>query len=152
MWAGAWTFDYGRTAMTPDRKRIVVPLAIAAVAVTVTAGALYTQLARRAAPGPSPSEAVVAAPSAVAGAPPGAATRPAPAIEVAAGRLEQRLKDKDGSADDWALLARSYVQMQRYPQAVDAFGRALEKSPGNAAFLAEQAAARKAGTEGGAPR
>ena len=73
-----------------------------------------------------------------------------PSIEVAADRLAQRLKANDGTADDWALLARSYVQMRRYQEAVDAFGRALQKMPGNQAFIDEQAAAKKA-AGGGAP-
>ncbi len=42
--------------------------------------------------------------------------------------------------------------MQRYPEAVDAFAQALEKMPGNAAFLAEQSAARKAAAEGAVAR
>jgi cytochrome c-type biogenesis protein CcmH len=116
--------------------------------VAVTAAGLYVQLSRRAASGPASSEQAVAAPSSTPGTP-GAATRPAaPAIEVSAERLAQRLKEKGGSADDWALLARSYVQMGRYRDAVDAFAQALEKMPGNAAFIEEQSAARKSAAEG----
>ena len=53
------------------------------------------------------------------------------------------MKTKDGSGDEWALLARSYVQMRRYPEAVDAYAKALQKMPGDQALLNEQAAARK---------
>ena len=130
--------------MSPDRKRIYLPIAVAVVAVAVAASALYVQLSRRSTSVP-PGEAAVAASSAAAGLPTAPSTRPAaPTIEVSAERLAQRLKEKDGTADDWALLARSYVQIQRYPEAVDAFAKALEKMPGNAAYLAEQATARKA--------
>jgi len=139
--------------MTPDRKRVYGAIAVAIVAVAVTAGGLYVQLSRRAAPGPAAGDAPAVMPSPGTGAPTGPASRAAaPAIEVSAERLAQRLKEKDGSAEDWALLARSYVQMRRFPEAVDAFARALDKMPGNAAFLAEQSAARKMATEGTAPR
>jgi len=139
--------------MMPDRKRVYAAIAIAAVAVVVTAVGLYAQLSRRAAHGPSSGDAAVAVSPPGPGAPAVAASRAAaPTIEVSAERLERRLKEKGGSADDWALLARSYVQIGRNAEAVDAFARALEKMPGNAAFVAEQSAARKAATNGAAPR
>ncbi|MEO8676285.1 MAG: tetratricopeptide repeat protein, partial [Casimicrobiaceae bacterium] len=86
---------------------------------------------------------------------PGVATAPAmsgtavppaavPSIEVVADRLAKRLNANDGTGDEWALLARSYVQMQRFPEAVDAFDKALRKMPGDQALIDAQAAARKA--------
>ncbi|MEO8303185.1 MAG: tetratricopeptide repeat protein [Betaproteobacteria bacterium] len=139
--------------MTPDRKLIYRPIAIALVAVVATAAALYVELSRRGASAPPPTEVAAATVSMVPDSPTASATRSAaPAIDVSAQRLAQRLKEKDGSAEDWALLARSYVQMQRYPEAVQTFARALEKMPGNAAFLAEQAAARNAAAGGSTTR
>jgi len=134
------------------QKRITVAIAIAVVSVLVAAVGLYTQISQRAVSRPT-SEGEVAGPSFVPGAQPGTAPRPAaPTIEVSAERLAQRLRDKDGSAEDWVLLARSYVQMRRYPDAVDAFAKALEKAPGNAAFMKEQSVARKAASEGAPAR
>jgi cytochrome c-type biogenesis protein CcmH/NrfG len=139
--------------MTAERKRVHAAIAVAVVAVGVTAAGLYAQLSRRAAFDSSSAAVAVAVPSSAPGAPPGAASRPAaPTIEDSAERLERRLKEKGGSAEDWALLARSYVQRRRYPDAVNAFARALEKMPGNAAFLAEQSVARKAASDGAVAR
>jgi len=136
--------------MTAERRPVHVAIAVAIVAVVATATGLYAYLSRRAV---DASPTAVAVPSSVAGAPGGAASRAAaPTIEASAERLAQRLRDKDGSGEDWALLARSHVQMRRYPEAVEAFAKALEKMPGNAAFVEEQSAARKAASEGAAPR
>jgi cytochrome c-type biogenesis protein CcmH len=139
--------------MTAERKRVQAAIAVAIVAVGVTAAGMYAYLSRRAASEPSLGAMAVAVPSTAPGAPTGAASRPpAAAIEVSAERLAQRLKEKDGSGEDWALLARSYVQMRRYPEAVEAFARAIEKMPGNAPFVAEQSAARQAAADGAATR
>jgi cytochrome c-type biogenesis protein CcmH/NrfG len=51
---------------------------------------------------------------------------------------------QDGSADDWALLARSFVELRQYPQAVHAFDEALKKSPNDAQLRQEADMARKA--------
>ena len=139
--------------MSTDRKRVYAAIAVAVVAVCMTAAALYMQLSRRAALALSSGDAAVSMSSPGSVAPAAAASRSAaPTIEASAERLERRLREKGGAADDWALLARSYVQMRRYPEAVDAFAHALEQMPGNAAFLAEQSAARKAATDSTATR
>jgi len=137
--------------MTGERNGVRAAIAVALVAVVVTGAGMYAYLSRRAASDVSP--AAVAAPSSAPGAPAATASRTAaPTLEASAERLAQRLKEKDGSGDDWALLARSYVQMGRNPEAVAAFAKALEKMPGNAEFLAEQSAARQAPGEAPAPR
>ena len=137
--------------MTAEGKHVRAAIAVAVVAVGVTAAGMYAYLSRLTASEPSPG--AVAVPSSAPGAPTGAASRPAAAaIEVSAERLAQRLKEKDGSGEDWALLARSYVQMRRFPEAVEAFAKAIEKMPGNAPFLAEQSAAREAAADGAATR
>ena len=113
-----------------DRKWLYGIVGLAVLATIATAIGLYVIGSSRVDPGRVPGV-------------PQAAT-PAPSIEVLAERMAQRLKDGDGTADEWALLARSYVQMQRYPEAVAAFGKAIAKNPGNQAFIDEQAAAGKA--------
>ena len=133
-------------------KRVHVAIVVAIVAVALTAAGMYATLLHRTAMQASSIEQEAVSGSATASAPAGVTSRTAaPSIEASAEKLAQRLREKDGSGDDWALLARSYVQMRRYPEAVEAFSRALEKMPGNAAFLAEQSAARAAAS-GGAPR
>ena len=67
-----------------------------------------------------------------------------PTIDVAAERMAKRLQANGGTGDEWALLARTYVEMKRYPDAVGAYARALEKMPGNEMLLTEQAFARAA--------
>jgi cytochrome c-type biogenesis protein CcmH len=132
-----------------NRKSLYGILGLAAIAVLGTAVGLYVMISSRTDPG----AAVVASPAGgMSPAMPANSTAPAaaPSIEVAAERLAQRLKANDGTGDEWALLARSYVQMKRYPEAVDAYAKALQKTPGDQALLNEQAAARAA-TGGGAP-
>jgi cytochrome c-type biogenesis protein CcmH/NrfG len=117
-----------------NRRWIYGIVALAAIAVIGTAAGLYLKASSRidpAMPPPSDSKAQ-------------AAPATAPSLDVAADRLAQRLRANDGTSDDWALLARSYVQMQRYPEAVEAFTKALQKRPGDQALIEEQAAARKA--------
>ena len=54
-------------------------------------------------------------------------------------RLEARLVKEPQDATGWALLARSYVVMQRYPEAVAAYARAAALLPDNADVLADYA-------------
>jgi cytochrome c-type biogenesis protein CcmH/NrfG len=110
--------------MAPERRWIVIVAAV--VALAISGGVLYVRLADRA----STPDAPVVQPS-------------QSAIDVAADKLAKRLAGKDGTADDWALLARSYREMKRYPEALDAYDRALAKAPGNAALAAEAADVRK---------
>jgi cytochrome c-type biogenesis protein CcmH len=138
--------------MTAERGRVHFAVRVGVLAIAGTAAGMYAAISLRAPlSAPATGEPAVAQPLQGVSALP--AQRPsAPAIEVSAEKLAIRLANKDGSADDWALLARSYIQLQRYPEAVAAFGRALEKAPGNAAFVAEQSAARKAIADGAAVR
>ena len=138
--------------MTLERRRVYFAVLAGVLMIVGTAAAMYGVISQRARMQPIPG-AEPAAAQPMTGGPPGAAQRPsAPSIEVVAEKLAQRLRDSDGSAEDWALLARSYVQLQRYPDAVAAFAKALQKSPGNAAFVAEQSAARKAASDLAAAR
>ena len=117
--------------------------ALAAAAVLASGIVLYWKIASREAPGAvaaSPHRADVATTAA----PQATPTATAPSMEVATEGLARRLKAQGGSADDWALLARSYVHLKRYPEAVDAFTKALELNPGDQSLIAAQAAARQA--------
>ncbi len=64
-------------------------------------------------------------------------------MEQAADRLSKRLEQQDGSADDWALLARSYVELRQYPEAVRAFEQAMKKAPDDAKLKSEAASAKQ---------
>ncbi len=132
--------------MAAGRKWLYGVVALAAGAMLASGVGLYLKLSSRTAP--EAAVGGVPAPAATPATPQTAVpAATAPSIEVAAERLAQRLKDKDGTGEDWALLARSYVHLKRYPEAVDAFGKALQKMPGNQAFIDGQAAARKAAAE-----
>jgi cytochrome c-type biogenesis protein CcmH/NrfG len=117
--------------------------ALAAAAVLASGVVLYWKIASREVPSP-----VTASPhrpdAATSGASQGMPTGTAPSMEVATEGLARRLKQQGGSADEWALLARSYVHLKRYPEAVDAFAKALELNPGDQSLVAAQAAARQA--------
>ena len=127
--------------MQVGRKWFYGTAAVAVVAVVGSGVGLYFKLSSRAAPDATPHGPMATAPAAQQGTMPAAA---APSMEVAADRLALRLKEKGGTGDDWALLARSYVHLKRYPEAVEAYAKALEKMPGNQAFIDGQTAARNA--------
>ncbi len=126
-----------------DRRLLFGVVGLAALAIVAAAGILYYKMSSRV----EPMAETTAHPGVAAGAGNTGPRAAVPPIEAAAEGLAQRLKAKDGTGDEWALLARSYVQMHRYPEAVDAFEKALQKMPGDQALLTEQAAARKAAGE-----
>jgi cytochrome c-type biogenesis protein CcmH len=47
----------------------------------------------------------------------------APSVQELVGRLEERLRQEPDNAEGWTLLARTYMSMERYPDAVKAFER-----------------------------
>jgi cytochrome c-type biogenesis protein CcmH len=53
--------------------------------------------------------------------------------------LEARLEKEPGNAEGWTVLARTYYQMSRYPEAARAYERATALAPGDAAMLADYA-------------
>lgn len=50
-------------------------------------------------------------------------------------KLEARLKQNNASTHDWLLLARSHFTLKNYPQAENAFRKALSLQPDNVAAL-----------------
>jgi cytochrome c-type biogenesis protein CcmH len=78
-------------------------------------------------------------PGALAPPPPPSATAE-PAVEEMVARLAERLRSEPENSQGWLLLGRSYLALQRYPQAAEAFARAhqlLGDSPELLANLAE---------------
>jgi cytochrome c-type biogenesis protein CcmH/NrfG len=131
--------------MTFDKKTVVVVGGVAIVSIALSIALYYL------ASGSSRNPATVgtpmpSAPAAMPQSPPaGPMTgKSSLTMEQAADRLAKRLAQEDGSADDWALLARSYVELRQYPDAVRAFEQALKKSPGDAQLTKERDAARRA--------
>jgi cytochrome c-type biogenesis protein CcmH len=55
------------------------------------------------------------------------------------GRLAARLETTPDDADGWALLARSYSTLERFPQAVAAYARAIKLRTDDAALYADYA-------------
>jgi len=133
--------------MALDRKSSIIVGIVAVLATGIGGALLYLQLGapgRQAAAAASQTEPVPnATPPAAAGPAMGKASL---TLEEAADRLSKRLEQQDGSADDWTLLARTYVELRQYPSAVRAFEQAMKKAPGdvplrNEAERAKQAAA-----------
>src|SRR2546427_731387 len=62
-----------------------------------------------------------------------------PQIVAMVDSLAQRLKARPDDADGWALLARSYQALGRFPEAADAYAHADALIPDNAALLADYA-------------
>ncbi len=142
--------------MALDRKTSIIVGVIAVLAIAVSGALLYVQLdapgrhSAASAGSPEPTPGAIA-PSAAA---PGQMTGKASlTLEQAADRLSKRLQQGDGSADDWTLLARSYVELRQYPDAVRAFEQAIKKAPDDAKLRSEAALAKQAAAGGAsAPR
>jgi cytochrome c-type biogenesis protein CcmH len=60
-------------------------------------------------------------------------------IETMLVRLAQRLEKEPDNADGWAMLARSYYVLQRYPEAVRAYEQLVRLFPQEPAVLADYA-------------
>ncbi len=127
-----------------DRKTLAVVGGVAIIAIAVSA-ALFYFTSRSSRNAGAISAQTASTPAAMPASPPaGQMTgKSSLTMEEAADRLSKRLAQQDGSADDWALLARSYVELRQYPDAVHAFEQALKKSPGDAQLTKELDAARR---------
>lgn len=73
-----------------------------------------------------------------------AAVRPASAftpqdVEAMVERLARRMQADPSDAQGWMLLARSYMAMQRFDAARDAYAQAAERRTGDAQLLADYA-------------
>lgn len=78
--------------------------------------------------------------------PPAAAASAMPAsLDEAVGKLEAELKQRPDQPEGWRLLGRSYLSMQRYPDALRAFESALKLQPDDPDLLVETAQARTYG-------
>ena len=75
-------------------------------------------------------------PSAASAAPP---ERTQEQIAANVAKLAERLKSSPNDAQGWTMLARSYSQMEKYPEAADAYAKATELNPKDADLLAEYA-------------
>lgn len=78
----------------------------------------------------------VGSPAALTGAPaPGAVT--AEQIEVMVARLAARLRENPDDAVGWKMLGRSYAVLGRFGEAIDAYSKAVLRSPRDAQLLAD---------------
>lgn len=56
-------------------------------------------------------------------------------IEQAITQLSARLEQEPDNAEGWYMLGRSYMAVQRYPEAVESYKKSVELFPGNADLL-----------------
>lgn len=61
----------------------------------------------------------------------------AAAVDTMIERLAARMRENPDDAEGWKLLGRSYTAMGKFPQAVEAFAKAAERSPRDAQLLAD---------------
>jgi cytochrome c-type biogenesis protein CcmH len=59
------------------------------------------------------------------------------AIEANVAKLETRLQQNPADAEGWVMLARSYMTMEKYTEASNAFAKALALKPKDADLLAD---------------
>ncbi len=55
-------------------------------------------------------------------------------LEQTVATLEERLEENPDNADDWVMLANSYANMNRFAEAADAYGKAIDLAP-NESYL-----------------
>ena len=60
-------------------------------------------------------------------------------VDKLAKKLEAQTAPQPGDAQGWAMLARSYAYLQRFPEASRAYGRAIALAPKDASLLADHA-------------
>jgi cytochrome c-type biogenesis protein CcmH len=119
--------DAPRTPASGAMPRPSWPLAIALlVSIPALAIVLYSRLG-------DPAAAAVAA------ATDGGHEMSDPQIAAMIGALERRLERHPGNAEGWALLARSYYTLGRFPAAAEAYTKALALAPDSADLLADYA-------------
>jgi cytochrome c-type biogenesis protein CcmH len=58
-------------------------------------------------------------------------------IEAMVSRLAAKMREHPEDGDGWKLLGRSYTVMGRFPEAVEAYAKAAERSPRDAQLLAD---------------
>ena len=58
-------------------------------------------------------------------------------VEAMVARLAAKLRENPDDVEGWKLLGRSYAVMGRYPDAVNAYAKAAERSPRDAQLLAD---------------
>lgn len=58
-------------------------------------------------------------------------------VEEMVARLAAKMREHPEDADGWKLLGRSYTVMGRFPEAVDAYARAAERTPRDPQLLAD---------------
>lgn len=60
-------------------------------------------------------------------------------VDAMVARLAERLKANPDDGEGWAMLARSYAALERFPQAAEAYAKAAALQPADAALLADYA-------------
>jgi cytochrome c-type biogenesis protein CcmH len=111
--------------------------AIVVGSVVLGAVALYAVMGKPNVPGAAPGGGANAAPlAAMAAAQPaaGAPSAGLPDVDTMIARLEERLKAQPNDAEGWRMLGWSYFATQKYPQAVQAYAKAVALNPKAAGF------------------
>lgn len=122
--AGAAPAPDGADAQPLPPRRIDMMTAATVAVIAVTgAAAIYVAMGS--------SEPVVAAGS---GLPVQAAQPKLPDVDTMIARVAERVKQNPGNAEDWRMLGWSYFETQRYPEAVDAYARAVALQPETSVF------------------
>lgn len=144
--------DTAASTAPPARTGHLRPILIGA-AIALAAGLIAWQFgsdADQAEPAPPPAERAStllsgALPEVPAGMPPVPAAAKAPQVpglEVMAERLAKRLEKDAGDGEGWALLARTYLELGKLPQAEAAQAQALRLRPGDTRMKADYDAAK----------
>jgi cytochrome c-type biogenesis protein CcmH len=124
-------------ASAPSGPSLRLMAVLAGVVVAVAAAGYWWMGAPdQIAAGPAP-----AGPMAQGAADPKAAPHPTSQSEIAgmADKLAARMKDTPDDAEGWAMLARSYTVLERHPEALVAYEKAVKLRKDDASLLADYA-------------
>jgi cytochrome c-type biogenesis protein CcmH len=125
-----------------SRSQLIALISVAIGSAAVCAAIAGIYLGRGAPTSTEGPLAPIAAVNSGGGAPTAAAGRSAaPPLDQLVDKLAARMRDAPNDGQGWALLARTYAQLKRNPEALEAFAHAARLLPNDPVLLADFATA-----------
>lgn len=128
----------------PDKKSTPAadnrtPVYAIAIGIPLIAVALYVQLGNRAVLPGSPASASTSAPASLDGSAQPSGQMTQAGIEANVAKLAARLEQNPADGQGWIMLGRSYLNLEKYSEASNAFAKATALKPDDADLLGDYA-------------
>jgi len=115
------------------------PVYAVALGIPLIAIALYVKIGNPAAVTGASASTRQATQAPVAGSAPGSGQMTQQAIEANVAKLAARMEQNPGDVQGWIMLGRSYVNLEKYPEASNAYAKATALKPDDADLLGDYA-------------